>query len=467
MIPNNITKNHILLAIDEIERKGMPKENLSKKYGLFYKDKEYAPKYVISLANYFANGKNLNLSQFSGGIESNRFLENIGFDIICLVPEKPNQACTPLNRLLPDEKFIEEKQSQMVSSDYEVDESVLNELIRFEFLLNNGKLQYLIDCFEKNIDEAVIGKFIKSMDPDKIKEGKILHSHFGRIFAVYLNNPIYQGGPVGKISLGPLLKNYEPKQNSVFSDIYAKNRVLKQYIDQPDDWFAYFCEYVTIKISIHELLVDAPDHLHDWGYEDVRELRQCSEKTEKIYKSDLRKSVVHMMHLGINPFCQNIGQKQDISHLKDLDYPSFMKQRNSWVNCANFAANEIMRKKCNERIPLQWDSYSLCAFDSGPVFIRKRRELIFPRICGALSSYDKWDSPIAIHEKMQKILEPEIDILIGRYWDYFGPNNDTVEYFQTHSDMAIGLNEIKRSLNEKYTALEKSNNIKEILLCQK
>jgi hypothetical protein len=56
---------------------------------------------------------------------------------------------------------------------------------------------------------------------------------------------------------------------------------------------------------------------------------------------------------------------------------------------------------------------------------------------------------------MQKILESEIDILIGRYWDYFGPNNDTVEYFQTHRDMAIGLNEIKRSLNEKYTALEK------------
>jgi len=82
MIPKNIKKEHIIRAIEEIEKVGYSKYRHSKKFLLEYKNKHYSPKYVISLANKYANGKELYPSEFSGGNESNKFLENLGFNII-------------------------------------------------------------------------------------------------------------------------------------------------------------------------------------------------------------------------------------------------------------------------------------------------------------------------------------------------------------------------------------------------
>jgi biotin operon repressor len=57
MIPQNITKEHILKAIQEIDKNGVPEERLSTKYYLQYNGKNYPPKYTISLANKYANGR--------------------------------------------------------------------------------------------------------------------------------------------------------------------------------------------------------------------------------------------------------------------------------------------------------------------------------------------------------------------------------------------------------------------------
>lgn len=69
-------------AIEEIERVGIPKGRSSKKFLLEYNNKHYPPKYLISLANKYANGKELRLSEFSGGNESNNFLKYLGFNIV-------------------------------------------------------------------------------------------------------------------------------------------------------------------------------------------------------------------------------------------------------------------------------------------------------------------------------------------------------------------------------------------------
>ena len=67
MIPNNITKDHILAALEEIDKNGIPKDRISSAYNLVAAGKSYPPKYVISLANKYANGSELNPQDFQGG----------------------------------------------------------------------------------------------------------------------------------------------------------------------------------------------------------------------------------------------------------------------------------------------------------------------------------------------------------------------------------------------------------------
>ena len=82
MIPKNIKREHVIKAIEEIKRNGIPKGRDSKKFLLKFNGEYYPPKYVISLANKYANGEMLDPAQFSGGKETNDFLRNLGFDII-------------------------------------------------------------------------------------------------------------------------------------------------------------------------------------------------------------------------------------------------------------------------------------------------------------------------------------------------------------------------------------------------
>lgn len=58
------------------------KKVFSKKFLLEYNCEFYLPKYVISVANKYANGKELDLQEFSGGTETNNFLKNLGLHIV-------------------------------------------------------------------------------------------------------------------------------------------------------------------------------------------------------------------------------------------------------------------------------------------------------------------------------------------------------------------------------------------------
>jgi hypothetical protein len=97
MIPNNIARNHILKAIQEIDRAGIPKGRNSKKFKLVFDEKAYPPKYVISLANKYANGEELEPSDFGGGRETNDYLGRLGFEIVENFPSA-KQLSKPLNR---------------------------------------------------------------------------------------------------------------------------------------------------------------------------------------------------------------------------------------------------------------------------------------------------------------------------------------------------------------------------------
>jgi len=81
MIPDNITKKHVLKAIAEVDRDGVPPGRGSTKYNLKHGARLYPPKYLISVANRFANGSELPPSDFSGGKAVNEFLARLGFSI--------------------------------------------------------------------------------------------------------------------------------------------------------------------------------------------------------------------------------------------------------------------------------------------------------------------------------------------------------------------------------------------------
>jgi hypothetical protein len=83
-VPNNITKEHLLKAIERIDKEGIEKGAHSSTYDVFFEGKRYPPKLVVSWANEFANGEVLDRKFFSGGLKSANFkvLNNAGFEIV-------------------------------------------------------------------------------------------------------------------------------------------------------------------------------------------------------------------------------------------------------------------------------------------------------------------------------------------------------------------------------------------------
>lgn len=79
MIPDNIKKEHILRGIQQIDNEEFKPKYNSRGYDLFYNKKSYPPKYLIRLANKFAD--NIEELKFHGGKETNNFLKELGFEI--------------------------------------------------------------------------------------------------------------------------------------------------------------------------------------------------------------------------------------------------------------------------------------------------------------------------------------------------------------------------------------------------
>src|SRR5574339_534982 len=104
VIPGNITKEHIISAIEDIEKAGYPVVREPTTYYIKYNEKYYPAKYVISLSNKFANGQELESENFSGGTETNEFLKSRGFEIVMKDPFNLNS----IDKKFDIEKLIQE-----------------------------------------------------------------------------------------------------------------------------------------------------------------------------------------------------------------------------------------------------------------------------------------------------------------------------------------------------------------------
>jgi len=81
MINPNIQKTDVLKALAFIDKYGVADGRESTKYQLIHNGKNYPPKYVISIAQKFLTGIELAPDKFSGGKQTNGFLEKRGFII--------------------------------------------------------------------------------------------------------------------------------------------------------------------------------------------------------------------------------------------------------------------------------------------------------------------------------------------------------------------------------------------------
>lgn len=93
MIPPNILREHVEKAIQEIDslEGDLPSRRESVNYDVMYKGKRYPPKYVISLANKYANGSELPSNEFDA-IDAKTFLPTLGFEIKLKFDIKPGDV---------------------------------------------------------------------------------------------------------------------------------------------------------------------------------------------------------------------------------------------------------------------------------------------------------------------------------------------------------------------------------------
>ncbi|MBL7754240.1 MAG: DUF3578 domain-containing protein [Chitinophagaceae bacterium] len=80
-IPKNITREHIQKAIFEIIDENIPAQRLEHHYSLIENGKTLPPKYVISIANKFANGVELNSDEFNA-VEAKSYLVKNNFNVV-------------------------------------------------------------------------------------------------------------------------------------------------------------------------------------------------------------------------------------------------------------------------------------------------------------------------------------------------------------------------------------------------
>ncbi len=81
MIPKGLQHSHIQQAVEEINRQGVPNSRKSVRYDLLIDRKKYPPKYVISTANKYLDGKEWSPHDFIASEAKNYFIRR-GYKIL-------------------------------------------------------------------------------------------------------------------------------------------------------------------------------------------------------------------------------------------------------------------------------------------------------------------------------------------------------------------------------------------------
>ncbi len=80
-IPKNITREDVVHALQEIQEKGVPSRYGYRTNYVLFENEKFPPKYVIMVANKYANGRELDASElYTNG--ARKYLRDLGFKVI-------------------------------------------------------------------------------------------------------------------------------------------------------------------------------------------------------------------------------------------------------------------------------------------------------------------------------------------------------------------------------------------------
>ncbi|CAB50473.1 hypothetical protein [Pyrococcus abyssi] len=126
-IPKNISREDVLKALEEIDRKGIPKKFKAISYFLVYNGRRYPTKYVISLANKYANGRFLDPVEFNT-YSAVRYLKKLGFQVER--SEKSQDDFSPIEPMVLVEEYPPQEFDEKMYSIFERFASLIEERFR-------------------------------------------------------------------------------------------------------------------------------------------------------------------------------------------------------------------------------------------------------------------------------------------------------------------------------------------------
>ena len=80
-IPENITRDEIIKAIEYIKQNKVPQKYQSRDYDLVYKGDKYPPKYTIAVADSLVNNREEIIINFNAA-QARKFLLKLRFDVV-------------------------------------------------------------------------------------------------------------------------------------------------------------------------------------------------------------------------------------------------------------------------------------------------------------------------------------------------------------------------------------------------
>lgn len=282
---NQITKEHVLQAIQEIDKEGPRAGRHSSTYDLEYKGKLYPPKLIISIANRFATGVELKPEEFQGGPNKPAFsiLEKYGFKIIPK-KDKITELISSYKKhikvtQLKDEKYKWELLSKYKGRPNLETENLFEELksINYDNLIfKHGKavLYHLVNERPNEVrmlflnlynDELQLTERIKSFNLQSLElyrsiGQKLQHHQDERTIGAYLtfHNPekytFYKYSFYKKMC--EMLNEKEAKKNEKYEHyILLVNKIIEDYIQEDAELISLVKSYVPEYDGSNHLLL--------------------------------------------------------------------------------------------------------------------------------------------------------------------------------------------------------------------
>ena len=331
-------------------------------------------------------------------------------------------------------------------------------LLQFEYVANTVKLRYLEDCFRYPINvEAPYFRYLRDTPISEVK----LVSDDGKAFQVYAKGSFYGGGK-GTTTMGPLLVMPDSTAVEEVQQLRRTNRETYQELQQEANggrihWLRYFSEYVMVKTVIHELVTDTEEHEDDWGFNDLKAILNAAHGNREISPSMFRNLVVHSLRLGLDPaeaISIDTPLNNNFEDLSSLSYLSFLARRNDWVDHANQALAIICSHAPSRGIyhVMRWGDHAPCAYNSGPIFIRKEPAWLVPQISKAFESFSGVKDDKLTPGIFTDLLSPHLVFIIGSYWHHFSRGCE-VDFFASHRERANDIPMLRMELDSRWADL--------------